>query len=79
MEAARVSAERGHDVTLFEKKDAIGGQITTASKAPQRDQIAGITRWFQLELARLRVDMRLGTEADTRAIMELRPDVVCWR
>ena len=43
----------GHDVTLFEKKEFIGGQITTASKAPQRDQIAGITRWFQLELARL--------------------------
>lgn len=64
MEAARVSAERGHDVTLFEKKDFIGGQITTASKAPQRDQIAGITRWFQLELARLKVDLRLGTAAD---------------
>jgi NADPH-dependent 2,4-dienoyl-CoA reductase/sulfur reductase-like enzyme len=29
MEAARVAAERGHDVTLFEKKEFIGGQITT--------------------------------------------------
>ena len=64
MEAARVAAERGHDVTLFEKKEAIGGQITTASKAPQRDQMAGITRWFQLELARLNVDLRLGTTVD---------------
>ena len=42
-EAARVAAERGHDVTLLEKKEFIGGQITTASKAPQRDQMAGIT------------------------------------
>lgn len=50
MEAARVAAERGHDVTLFEKKEQLGGQITTAAKAPQRDQIAGITRWYQLEL-----------------------------
>ena len=44
-------------------RSAIGGQITTASKAPQRDQMAGITRWFQLELARLNVDLRLGTAA----------------
>ncbi|MCJ7956001.1 MAG: NAD(P)/FAD-dependent oxidoreductase [Pseudomonas sp.] len=76
MEAARVAAERGHDVTLFEKKDFIGGQITTASKAPQRDQIAGITRWFQLELARLNVDLRLGVAANADAILDLRPDVV---
>ncbi|KJJ98795.1 N-methylproline demethylase [Pseudomonas sp. 21] len=76
MEAARVAAERGHDVTLFEKKEQLGGQITTASKAPQRDQIAGITRWYQLELARLNVDLRLGTGADADTILDLRPDVV---
>jgi NADPH-dependent 2,4-dienoyl-CoA reductase/sulfur reductase-like enzyme len=76
MEAARVAAERGHDVTLFEKKEFIGGQITTAAKAPQRDQIAGITRWYQLELARLKVDLRLGTAADVATIQDLRPDVI---
>ncbi|WP_445619872.1 dimethylglycine demethylation protein DgcA [Kushneria sp. Sum13] len=76
MEAARVCAERGHDVTLFEAKDQIGGQITIASKAPQRDQIAGITRWYQLELTRLEVDQRLGTKADEATIADLRPDVV---
>ena len=76
MEAARVAAERGHDVTLFEKRDQIGGQITIAAKAPQRDQIAGITRWYQLELARLKVDLRLGTAADVAAIQDLRPDVI---
>ncbi len=76
MEAARVAAERGHDVTLFEKKEQLGGQITTAAKAPQRDQIAGITRWYQLELARLGIDLRLGTAADPETILDLRPDVV---
>ncbi|WP_027966232.1 dimethylglycine demethylation protein DgcA [Halomonas halocynthiae] len=76
MEAARVAAERGHDVTLFEKSDALGGQITIAAKAPQRDQIAGITRWFQLELARLGIDLRLSTCADEASILELRPDIV---
>ncbi|RAR63336.1 MULTISPECIES: dimethylglycine demethylation protein DgcA [Halomonadaceae] len=76
MEAARVAAERGHEVTLFEASDQLGGQITIASKAPQRDQIAGITRWFQLELDRLKVDQRLGTRADEATILDLRPDIV---
>ena len=76
MEAARVCAERGHEVVLFEKAPELGGQITLASKAPQRDQIAGITRWFSLELARLKVDMRLNTAADMPAMMAENPDVV---
>jgi 2,4-dienoyl-CoA reductase-like NADH-dependent reductase (Old Yellow Enzyme family) len=76
MEAARVAAERGHEVILFEAADQLGGQITIASKAPQRDQIAGITRWFQLELDRLKVDQRLGTRADEATILDLRPDIV---
>ena len=76
MEAARVAAERGHDVTLFEKQDSLGGQISIAARAPQRDQIAGITRWFQLEIARLGVDLRLGTAADAATLLDLRPDII---
>ncbi|OEY65449.1 NADH:flavin oxidoreductase [Marinobacter sp. X15-166B] len=76
MEAARVCAERGHEVVLFEQAPDLGGQITLAAKAPQRDQIAGITRWFVLELARLKVDVRLTTPADMPTIMAEAPDVV---
>jgi len=76
MEAARVCAERGHDVILIEKNSELGGQITIASKAPQRDQIAGITRWFAMELNRLGIDLRLDTAADEAMIRDLKPDVV---
>ena len=76
MEAARVAAERGHSVTLFEAKEQLGGQISIAAKAPQRDQMAGITRWYQLELARLNVDVRLETYANEEAIKDLNPDIV---
>jgi len=76
MEAARVAAERGHEVILFEKNAQLGGQITIAAKAPQRDQIAGITRWYQLELARLKVDVRLNTCADEGAILALNPQII---
>jgi dimethylglycine catabolism A len=40
--------------------------------------MAGITRWFQLELARLNVDLRLGVAADAATILDLRPTSWCW-
>ncbi|MGY4879041.1 dimethylglycine demethylation protein DgcA [Vreelandella aquamarina] len=76
MEAARVAAERGHEVVLFEAAEALGGQITIAAQAPQRDQIAGITRWYQLELARLNVDVRLSTRADADELTAMQADIV---
>ncbi|MEH6576300.1 MAG: FAD-dependent oxidoreductase [Amphritea sp.] len=75
LESARVAAERGHDVVLVEKAEELGGQITLAAKAPQRDQIAGITRWLAMELERLGVDIRLGTEANEELVRELKADV----
>ncbi|MCG9702641.1 dimethylglycine demethylation protein DgcA [Vibrio natriegens] len=75
MEAARVAAERGHKVTLVEKASELGGQITIAAKAPQRDQMAGITRWLAMELDRLGVEAILETAANADMIRELKPDV----
>ena len=76
LEAARVARERGHDVVLFEKQGQVGGQVNLAAKAPKREQMAGIIRWFDLETARLGVDRRLNTEADVSTIMDERPDIV---
>ncbi|ANG61599.1 N-methylproline demethylase [Marinobacterium aestuarii] len=76
LEAARVAAERGHAVTLIERADELGGQVTIAAKAPQRDQMAGITRWLAMEIERLGVDLRLGTAANADMIKDLKADVV---
>lgn len=76
LEAARVSRARGHDVILFERSESVGGQINLASKAPQREQMAGIVRWFDLETKRLGVDRRLGVEATPEMIVGERPDIV---
>ncbi len=75
MEAARVAAERGHQVTLVERASELGGQITIAARAPQRDQMAGITRWLAMELERLGVEIQLNREADAAMVRDLRPDV----
>ena len=76
LEAARVARERGHDVVLFERSDAVGGQINLAAKAPQREQMAGIVRWFDMETKRLGVDRRLGVDADQAMILAEQPDIV---
>ena len=75
MEAARVSAERGHDVVLLESNAALGGQILLAAKAPQREQMAGIVRWFDRN-QRLGIDCRLGQAADADDVRALDPDIV---
>ncbi len=76
LEAARVSRSRGHDVVLFERNEAVGGQVNLAAKAPQREQMAGIIRWFDMETKRLGVDRRLGVEADAETVLAERPDIV---
>jgi 2,4-dienoyl-CoA reductase-like NADH-dependent reductase (Old Yellow Enzyme family)/thioredoxin reductase len=76
LEAARVAAERGHAVTLIERASELGGQVTIAARAPQRDQMAGITRWLAMEVERLGVDLRLGTAANADLIQDLKADVV---
>ncbi|RUP11163.1 NADH:flavin oxidoreductase [Hyphomicrobium sp.] len=76
LEAARVSRSRGHDVVLFERSATVGGQINLAAKAPQREQMAGIVRWFDLETKRLGVDRRLETDATAEIVLNERPDIV---
>jgi len=76
LEAARVSAERGHEVILFERNATVGGQVNLAAKAPQREQMAGIIRWFDMETKRLGVERRLGVTADAAMILAEKPSIV---
>jgi NADPH-dependent 2,4-dienoyl-CoA reductase/sulfur reductase-like enzyme len=61
---------------LFEREPAVGGQVNLAAKAPQREQMSGIIRWFALEVRRLGVDCRLGVEATAAAILAESPQIV---
>jgi len=76
MEAARVCGERGHNVTLLERGAQLGGQMDLASRAPARESLASITRWYELELKRLNVEVALNSEADAARIREFAPDLV---
>lgn len=76
LEAARVAAERGHAVVLFEKSGMAGGQISIAAKAGWREALTGITRWLFAQVTKLGVDVRLGAEATEELILAEKPDVV---
>lgn len=76
MEAARVAAERGHSVTLFEAGARLGGQVLVAASASDRKDLFGIVDWRAEELARLGVDVRLNTYADADGVLAEKPDAV---
>lgn len=76
LEAARVAAERGHQVVLFEKEKELGGQINTIKRVPERDEFSEIVRWRKFQLDKLGVKVLLGKNADAPAILAENPDAV---
>ena len=76
LEAARVAAERGHQVTVLEASGQAGGQILLAARNPRRKELIGIVDWRLAELARLRVSIRYDVWAEKDDVLALAPDVV---
>lgn len=76
LEAARVAAERGHKVVLFEAANRLGGQLLVAVRATWRRDLIAIVDWRTAELARLGVDVRLNTYAEAEHVLAERPDTV---
>jgi NADPH-dependent 2,4-dienoyl-CoA reductase/sulfur reductase-like enzyme len=76
MEAARVAASRGHQVSLWEKESSLGGQLKAACVAPHKDRIGALVPYFVAELKTLGVKVKLGMEATPEKIIQLAPDVL---
>lgn len=76
LQAARVAAMRGHQVTLFEKAGKLGGQINLASVPPYKQELTGWICYLSNQMSKLGVDVRLNTEATPEAVLELKPDAV---
>jgi 2,4-dienoyl-CoA reductase-like NADH-dependent reductase (Old Yellow Enzyme family)/thioredoxin reductase len=76
LEAARVAAERGHEVHLFERSDKLGGQVNLAAALGWRANMLGITQWLEMRVRKLGVDVKTGITATQKTITQLSPDVV---
>ncbi|MGZ8303409.1 MAG: oxidoreductase [Telluria sp.] len=60
LSAATVAAERGHDVTLFDSSDSVGGQFKIAMQIPGKEEFAETIRYFGRQLELTGVKVKLG-------------------
>jgi len=76
MEVARVAALRGHKVALYEKRDALGGQLLSAVVPPEKDRIRPLIEYLVDQVEMLSVDVNLRTEFTPEIAEKEKPDVV---
>ena len=76
LEAARVAAERGHKVVVFEAAADPGGQVRLTAKTPRRREMIGIIDWRMAQCAARDVEFRFNTWAESGDVIAESPDVV---
>ena len=76
LEAARVAAERGHDVTVFEAQPDPGGQVRLTAQSPRRREMISIIDWRMAQCAARDVVFHFNTWAEAEDVTALDPDVV---
>jgi 2,4-dienoyl-CoA reductase (NADPH2) len=76
MEAARVAADRGHQVTLWEKSDRLGGQLLLAGAVPDRADLLNLVEYLKESLVALGVEVVLNKDASLEEVKSFAPGVV---
>ncbi|MBP1706865.1 MAG: oxidase [Chloroflexi bacterium] len=76
MEAARVAAMRGHDVTIFDKNKEVGGQLLLAAAPPGKDKIFWLRNYEISQLQKLGVKFKLDMVVTPELVLEAHPDAV---
>ncbi|MFT4133665.1 FAD-dependent oxidoreductase [Labrys sp. (in: a-proteobacteria)] len=76
LEAARVAAERGHRVVVFEAAGKPGGQVRLTAQSPRRKEMISIIEWRMSQCEKLGVTFHFNSWADADSIGAEKPDVV---
>jgi hypothetical protein len=76
MKTAEIAARRGHHVTIIERGEQLGGQVTLAAKQPEHGIIAGVTEHLEAMVRHLGVTVRTGIEATPELLAAEKPDHV---
>ncbi len=76
METARVAALRGHEVTLFEKEDKLGGMVNLAVIPPHKEELSNVIDYYAYQMEILPVEVKLGETFTPEKIEQVKPDIV---
>ena len=76
LEAAKTAALRGHEVTLYERNNELGGQWISASMPPKKQGYRGVTKYYIRQLEQLNVKIILNKDVTPTLIKNHNPDVV---
>ena len=76
MEAARVAALRGHEVTLYERQSELGGQLVPAVVPPHKEELGKLNRYLACQLEKSTVQVKLGVEVTPELVEKEKPDTV---
>jgi 2,4-dienoyl-CoA reductase-like NADH-dependent reductase (Old Yellow Enzyme family)/thioredoxin reductase len=75
-EAAIVAAQRGHDVTVYEKSDRLGGTWLIACLPPNKGEFTTVVRWQQHRMKQLGIKTVFNTELTPEMAVEEKADLV---
>ncbi|HLJ72899.1 MAG TPA: NADH:flavin oxidoreductase [Roseiarcus sp.] len=75
LEAARVAAERGHEVVVFETASAPGGQVRLTARSQRRREMMGIIDWRMAQCEKNGVAFRFNLWAEAEDALAQNPDV----
>ena len=76
MQAAITAKERGHEVVLLEASDKLGGQLHLAMVPPNKKYMPWALEWFEGEVKRKNINVKLNCKADVDTILSYQPDAV---
>lgn len=74
MKAAEIAARRGHQVTLYEKENQLGGQFLLAAVPPQKQVLQEFVEYLARQLGRLSVKVVMGKLFEPSLLEEERPE-----
>jgi 2,4-dienoyl-CoA reductase-like NADH-dependent reductase (Old Yellow Enzyme family)/thioredoxin reductase len=76
MQAAIIAAQKGHDVTLYEKSKELGGQLIVAAVPPDKQDLNNLLTYLKLQVAKAGVKVILNKEATPEVVKKFAPDSV---
>lgn len=76
LECSIAASRRGHDVTIYDKRDRLGGQVISAAKEIKGgEDLLGLIGYYEKQIEKRKIKVKLGVEVDRKLCGKERPDV----